>query len=154
MSRVLVLGNQQTSKCTYSIYLLHLQEPQRAHICFRRITRFAGSNHNLKISYRRRVPSRIRSMGRLYICLHEWLISMVNVAKYTKHGCYGIGNKLSFASVWGTSIFWALRCFVKMYSNINCKTYSPDDDDDDDESHGNRRHQQRIYPRVCFLSMW
>ena len=26
------------------------------------------------------------SMGRLYIYLHEWLISMVNFSKYTIHG--------------------------------------------------------------------
>ena len=29
------------------------------------------------------------SMGRLYIYRHEWLIFMVNVGKYTIHGCYG-----------------------------------------------------------------
>ena len=27
----------------------------------------------------------------VYIHLHEWLIFMVDVGKYTVHGCYGIG---------------------------------------------------------------
>ena len=26
-----------------------------------------------------------------YIYLHEWLICMVNVGRYTVHGCYGMG---------------------------------------------------------------
>ena len=36
-------------------------------------------------------PFLIASMGRLYIYLHEWLIFMVNIGKYTYtiHGCHG-----------------------------------------------------------------
>ena len=38
-------------------------------------------------------------MGRLYIYLHEWLIFMVNVGKYTIHGWYGYHCKAFFVDI-------------------------------------------------------
>ena len=42
------------------------------------------------LSFPNKPKKPIPSMGRLHIYLHEWLICMVNVGKYTIYRCYGI----------------------------------------------------------------
>ena len=50
-----------------------------------------------------------------YIYLHEWLIFIVNVAKYTIHGCYGFNyNMKNTTSLFSCSSLVNDICFVKV----------------------------------------
>ena len=56
-------------------------------------------------------------MGRLYIYLHKWLISLGSVGKYTIHGSYGNGRICTHWTQQPTTI--SLPCMSKVTTPVN-----------------------------------
>ena len=54
------------------------------------------------------------SMGLVWLPIHEWLIFMVNVGRYTIHGCYGIWILLFICPRnWGCLMYpWRIRVAI------------------------------------------